>query len=95
MNAKQGGLSPTANVANSNTYVDANLEQLDMVAEDDQTTFAQLVDTNEFINRQFKETHVKNNTLQEIITTVGGSRSPTQSAYEVDHKSKKRTAWIK
>ena len=63
MNAKQGGLSPTSNISTSNTYVDSTLEQLAMVAEDDQTTFAQLVDTNEFLNRQFKETHVKNNTI--------------------------------
>ena len=63
MNAKQGGLSPTSNVSTSNTYVDYTLEQLAMVEKDDQTNFAQLVDTNEFLNRQFKETHMKNNTL--------------------------------
>ena len=95
MNVKQVVFSPMANVDTGITSVGAAIEQLDIEASANSTTFSQLVYINASITSQPKESQVNNTTLLEIIITIGGSASPTHSAYEAVRKAKNHATWLK
>ena len=49
---------------------------------------------NASLTSQPKESQVKNTTLLEIIKTIGGSASPTYSAYKAVRKAKNHATWL-